>query len=248
MLHKYVTLEVLRLTLSGRSVRFTQPSCFNDPFEFLPAFHKGSIRKLIRRDFEPKRRTTYASIVDAEFTNGLRNAMTDLDVLTTVSLELCEQYLAQWDLIMGIFCLTAEANHPLMWAHYANSSRGAIISFGTRNAFFGDLRREAHSSGRSEVPAAHRNEFFGDPSREGLNLAKVGYRRRRPVVVIDQGIYRSPVEAFAWKSSEWAYEREYRMFGFMKELKNLGGDPPVFVQPLPPGAITSVTLGHRVLR
>src|ERR1700726_2197468 len=35
-LYKYVNIEVLKRILNG-SIRFTQPSAFNDPFELLPA-------------------------------------------------------------------------------------------------------------------------------------------------------------------------------------------------------------------
>jgi hypothetical protein len=39
-LYKYVSIEILEKILDG-TIRFTQPSAFNDPFELLPEVRDG---------------------------------------------------------------------------------------------------------------------------------------------------------------------------------------------------------------
>jgi hypothetical protein len=38
----------------------------------------------------------------------------------------------------GIFCLTEEADDPLMWAHYAHNHTGFVIGFDGRSEFFSE--------------------------------------------------------------------------------------------------------------
>ncbi len=221
-LHKYVPFDVLELILTSQSVRFTQPSYFNDPFEFFPAFHRGSLRKIIRRNLLAERETTFRAYSDQEFVNGLTNALTNPEVYSTVALELFEGYLEAWEKTMGIFCLTSDSNNILMWAHYADCFRGAVLTFDPTSS------------------------FVVNPNSGKSNLAKVGYRRKRPVVVIDQGQYQCAVETFAWKSPEWSYEKEYRMFAMLNSLAPSPANPDVYLKPLPPHAVTALTLGPKM--
>lgn len=47
-LYKYVTYETLRHVVDG-TIRFTQPSAFNDPFELLPAIAVPKKYKGVKR-------------------------------------------------------------------------------------------------------------------------------------------------------------------------------------------------------
>lgn len=220
LLYKYFSSEGLKRFLSNGMVRFTQPSQFNDPFEFFPAFHRGSLKKIIRRHLLEERQSSLAAYNREEFEAGMSNALQNEEVFATVSLELFERYLADWDKVMGVFCLSSDPTNILMWSHYADEFRGGAIQFNTRHKF-----------------------FYG---KEGLNLAKVGYRKKRPVVVVDDKQYKTKPEMLAWKAPEWAYEKEYRMFELLDNMKAASHNPNVYLYQLPQDAVSGMVLGPRM--
>lgn len=71
-LYKYVNLEGLRRILAG-SLRFTQPSAFNDPFELLPeiVMPVGETERPINLQFDllaPRRNPPVGEVTDVRLT------------------------------------------------------------------------------------------------------------------------------------------------------------------------------------
>ncbi len=225
-LYKYVTYDGLIRLLTNGKVRFTQPSHFNDPFEFLPAIHKSSIKKIIRRGLLAERTTTFKEYDDDAFLAGLSKALYNEEGLSQTNRELYENYLKEWDKTMGVFCLTSDPSNILMWSHYASEFRGGVLGLRTDSSFF----REDND----------------------LNLVEVGYRKKRPIVVIDQNKYQRfrnqslTHEIFAIKSNDWAYEKEFRMFSLLSKIKAEPDNPSLYLVQLPQDSPYSVILGPRM--
>ncbi|WP_338333667.1 hypothetical protein [Acetobacter sp. LMG 32666] len=129
-LYKYVTYETLCHVVDG-TIRFTQPSAFNDPFELLPAItvpkkYKGVKRGEIelRIDLNAKRRSNHSDMLsefpeDCEINDGFNR-----DIVKNLNK------------IIGILCLSKRYNSHLMWSHYSDSYSGAIIRFDGDHPFF----------------------------------------------------------------------------------------------------------------
>ncbi len=225
-LYKYFSHDGLQRFLGNSKVRFTQPSRFNDPFEFLPAFHRNSLKKIVRRYLESERETTFAGLSDIEFKESVQRAISSQEVLDEVGRELYDDYINEWDEIIGVFCLTSDPYNILMWSHYADEFKGAIIGFNTDDTFF--------------------------KGKNDYNLTKVGYRKKRPVVVIDNGKYlrqndlKKTADILGIKSSEWAYEKEYRMLHLLKDLVPESNNPDLYLVEVPKTAISSIILGPKM--
>ena len=97
----------------------------------------------------------------------------------------------------GVFCSTIDKNNLLMWAHYADHHRGAVIEY---------------------TPNIEKDSVF-------LASKPVNYSKQRPLPYKDASamaltleknpdeVIRDIIERLVYtKSEEWAYEREYRLF------------------------------------
>lgn len=97
----------------------------------------------------------------------------------------------------AVFCSTTDSNNLLMWAHYADHHRGAVIEY---------------------TPNVEKDSVF-------LVSKPVQYSKERPLPYKDAaamvtGLEKNPSETVRdiverliyTKSEEWAYEREYRLF------------------------------------
>jgi hypothetical protein len=126
-LYKYVTMDGLLRLLNG-SVRFTQPSAFNDPFELLPEIVMliNEPRRDLPLQFDiaaPRRVPPVGDIDDIPdgYSSGdptSRNIVHDLNK------------------VIGILCLSRVCDSLLMWSHYAGQYSGAVVEFDAAHAFF----------------------------------------------------------------------------------------------------------------
>lgn len=141
-LYKYVTYEVLCHIVDG-TIRFTQPSAFNDPFELLPAIavpkiYRGERRGEIelRIDLNAERRSNHSGMLsevpeDCEINDGFnRDIVRELNKL------------------IGILCLSNRYNSHLMWSHYSDSYSGAVIEFFGDHSFLSNAVNMEYSKKR----------------------------------------------------------------------------------------------------
>lgn len=185
----------LRETISERTIKFTNPHKFNDPFDCMPAFEVRYSRDISR--FHPKIRS-----------------MLNLDGLTGVELEekisMSELHIAQVigsgeflsGLLSGtsVLSLSKIPDSTLMWSHYAQNHSGVVLEFKI------DISDE---------------EFSFDDSYSKFICQDVEYVDARPLMLVD-GSPSNPEtiigEIFLAKSGVWSYEQESRV------LKNTGGE------------------------
>ncbi len=129
LLHKYVTIATLKRILEG-TIRMTQPSAFNDPFELLPEIVVRKDRPEgpvpLSFDIRALRRQIPAAV-----SGPLPGDCTSSDFISRQILDDLNQH-------VGILCLSKSPNSILMWSHYTDQYQGAVISFDADHEFFVD--------------------------------------------------------------------------------------------------------------
>lgn len=152
-LYKYVDISGLKRILQG-SVRFTQPSAFNDPFELLPevVIHNNQKEEELKIAFSTRaqRRLPPVGALD-EVPDGYQAS-------DTLSRDIVQKLNG----LIGILCLSRTNDSLLMWAHYANQYAGAVVEFdGTHEFFDGQIdveyqelrpRRDVHAYSSQAEP------------------------------------------------------------------------------------------------
>ena len=136
-LYKYVDVAGLRRILDG-SIRFTQPSAFNDPFELLPEIvlsTKEQERPInVSFDILARRRCTPVGEIDHVPQGYCSSDATSRDVVRQLSA------------LIGILSLSRTNQSLLMWSHYADQYTGAVIEFdGAHEFFVGQIDMEYRS-------------------------------------------------------------------------------------------------------
>lgn len=129
---------------------------------------------------------------------------------------------------VGVFSLTEVPNSTVMWAHYADRCRGIAYEFDTDDAFFSPV---------SSLPVA-------------AGLVPIRYADLRPQVTLldfDFGeealSSRLLAMAFFTKSSEWSYEKEWRLVRPLEQASEVLENQYYFQ--LPSTALSAVILGPR---
>ena len=126
---------------------------------------------------------------------------------------------------LGVLCLTEKPENLLMWAHYADHHRGAVIEFDENHEFF------------------NRRVGAEDDFR---HFRKVSYTETRPTIFLSDS---TAVDFFYFKSKEWEYEEEWRLISPLKDCSDRstnGAGLPICLFAVPPSCITAVALGVRM--
>lgn len=187
MLYKYLSPERIDV-LQNLKIRFTQPCSLNDPFESA---------LLIRTDaFQ-----TFKENLEREAANLAPKSEQDRQLLEETKAELLEQakhsvaphavgrelsdYLNR---SQGVLSLSRTNDSLLMWAHYCNSHRGYVLGLDDTHPWF------------------YQQNGLGESTRPH----NVIYTSRRIAVQEDaEDLYD---RLLCYKSLEWAYEQEVRIF------------------------------------
>lgn len=205
-LFKYASLERVLDILQTGEIRFTQPRFLNDPHELSVEINPQSLL----RDFYEH---MVAGGVEAEQAadvakRNLQGMLVDAVERVVVVRE-----------NLGILSLSDSPDNMLLWAHYGNEHRGAVLQLDGSN-----LITSVETGDEIQV------------------LAEVNYTDER----VDYIARKLPLwMTLAYKSSAWAYEREWRMVKSLSALRKK--TDTVYVFDLPPSAIKRVIFGARAL-
>lgn len=208
-LHKYVTIDTLKKIIGG-SIRFTQPGDFNDPFELVPELHvPESEGKNININFNlqaPRRSPPVGELPEnfrSEFCSDFNS----------------RKILQELNKTIGILCLSQNYNSLLMWSHYADQYRGAIVTFNKDHEFFKGLIEIDYKEIR---PKKDVSAYLGDA---------------KPV----------PIAELCIKPKDWQYEAEVRIIRSLNDCTKVadGDKYPIYVMDIPLECIKSITLGER---
>jgi hypothetical protein len=237
---KYVTSDRIDI-LKNLQVRFTQPSCFNDPFEAQFCIDGFEDEQLIKTHLKVAVTSRYMEYVfqqsfsgghtipfdefrkheAAQYPQVLRKVKQDPRIFREKATERVQKF---WDII-GILSLSATEHHLLMWAHYTNSHAGMLIEFDPRHPYFS-------RPGRTSVIE------FG-------TLVEVTYSDKRSRYRI--GSIPDP-KGFCTKSRDWGYENEWRVFRKLDECDSRvsKANETVYLFNLPPECVKRVVMGCRM--
>jgi Protein of unknown function (DUF2971) len=227
-LYKYTTWAAAKAIIENSSLKLSIPQAFNDPFDILLEEALGAEVEDFLRDLMP----AFFELVsgDLDFSRLRPGPMRDKIMFINVGLNrLSSEQLAEhrsgwvsqhpesiWSIpslraaneqvvgvirLMnsneGIFCSSANKDSLLMWSHYADHHRGVVL----------ELRPdiETDSALLASRPVRYSNE------------RPLLYRSARDL--LEKSLFMSPedsaraiVEPLIYtKSTEWAYEAEYRL-------------------------------------
>lgn len=125
-LYKYVTISGLKRILQG-SIRFTQPSAFNDPFELLP--------EIVVPMNEPERQIAISFDIMAKRRHPPVGEVELVPDGSRASDAMSRDIVQQLNSLVGILCLSKIHDSLLMWSHYADQYAGAVIEFDAAHDF-----------------------------------------------------------------------------------------------------------------
>ena len=126
-LYKYVNIAGLTRILAG-SIRFTQPSAFNDPFELLP--------EVVVPNDATERQLSFSFSVLAQRRHPPPGALDTVPDGCQASDAMSRDIVQQLNGLIGILCLSRVNDLLLMWSHYADQYAGAVVEFDGDHEFF----------------------------------------------------------------------------------------------------------------
>jgi hypothetical protein len=223
MLYKFVRGEIAAKVLKERKVRFTPAWLLNDPFECSPYI---STSPLYPELITPPPPVNPRGFIGLHATVEARKAFEEsLDRGGPEKRSAIEQSLGMLvpKILKAIFSttlifsLTESPENLLMWSHYAENHKGAVIGFNARSSFLSSTR-----DGKT-IPLAY----------------KVTYSRKRPQSRNFTEVTQKA--AYLTKSVDWAYETEWRRMLNIDEADEEVGNFH-FVH-LPEDAISELILG-----
>jgi hypothetical protein len=251
-LYKYLTAERIGNVLEGGTVRFTPLLDTNDTFEVRSTFDKLAGPKMLAMLSEQMDSTLSEESVRKLTADMLKE--NGLDFLPPeLALQLAEQHyggnfmgmlraqmqqavdtmlvphfndpenakklLEKLGRDLLCFSLSERMDSSPMWAHYADNNTGFVVAFDTEDLWF-------------------RQRKNGEKTR----LQKVTYFDGKLEEPLE-----NPQVAFISKTTDWVYEREWRLYIKDGEADLTVGDPndPIHLLNFPPDAVDRVILGPK---
>ena len=217
-LYKYMPIETARAVLANRTLRWSTPRKFNDPFDmqlplvleiedeavvavalekisiafdddnFTPANEFGIGLSFLKASGVKLNRGE----VDDEFKEALREGMSKLRAhLPVFNAEMIDGLSDS-----KILCLSEDPLISTMWSHYAEDHRGVVLEFGTPAGVDSpwNVARPIHY--RAAAPNFADADFLANVLAGSADFDHQ--------TTIDMFVYS--------KSSEWEYEKEWRIF------------------------------------
>lgn len=251
-LYKYLSAERVGNVLEEGTIRFTPLLDTNDTFEVRSTFNKLAGPKLLAMlseqmdnvlskeamlqmtedmlkehglDFLPPEQIL--NMADLHYGGNLmglmrvqmQNAIDTMLVPYANDPKNIEKLLQRLGSNLLCFSLSERMDSPPMWAHYADNNAGFVIAFDTEHAWFHQRR-----------------------SGEKKRLQKVAYFDGKLEEPLE-----SPQEAFISKTTDWAYEQEWRLYikDGEADLTVGSADEPIQLLNFPPEAVDRVILGAK---
>lgn len=251
-LYKYLSAERVGNVLESGTVRFTPLLDTNDTFEVRSTFDKLAGPKMLSMldeqmdntlSEESVRKLTADMLKDnglgwlppelalqfaeqqygGNFMGMLRQQMQQaVDTMLVPHFndpEYAKKLLEKLGRDLLCFSLSERMDSPPMWAHYADNNAGFVVAFDTENAWF-------HQRKNGEKTRLQKVEYFDGKLDEPLE---------------------NPQAAFISKTTDWAYEREWRLYIKNDEADLTVGnaDDPIQLHKFPPEAVDRIILGAK---
>ncbi len=221
--YKYVTAEVAKIILVNWKVRYSAPSSFNDPFDtqidlhfpfdledlrepmmqrILNAINSGT--PLPNADSHP-----YAGLLEFFRQNRSRIDLSDSDLIdermpaieegiNNMKKSLPEMHQDLRSKFMNdakVFCVSEVHDNLLMWSHYSDNHKGAVIKFLCLPQLNNTICAATRLTYNEDMPVMATLEEWLDSS---FGFKSLDYQRMWD-------------KMFSVKSIDWSYEREWRV-------------------------------------
>jgi len=180
--------EYVRKTILDNEVYFSDPTTFNDPFDFVPSY------KLFSGDLMDRIQIARVASAARPKDSGRQSdedRFARARILEEAVFEAGRTVASQH----GVYCLTVSPDNILMWSHYANYHRGICLRFSTR------------------AYGVRKADRFVTPHRLIFRAAHpVRYSFERPSSdILFDGSEKRIVDLMMTKSIDWKYEQEWRI-------------------------------------
>lgn len=238
-MYKYLPPERIDV-LVNNLICFNNPINFNDPFEFHTIFDiahfndnlKTSLTAINLLDELPKEFIEIFNQLDDASKDLIieksKNILPELhqmfnSVISEQVVKTFSKFNDEFINITRVLSLSSDPKNILMWGHYAASHSGFVIEFNENHNFF--------------------NQKRSDKDEYGF-LRKVIYQNEIPCM---DPLINKPVNHFLIKSTDWLYEKEWRMLlpeHYAKQKISIGNKTFDLFH-LPPDAIKNIILGCR---
>lgn len=251
VLYKYFTLDIARIVLTSRQVRWSSPSLFNDPFDT----NWNWFWQLQTDPFRSHERLMYqkalldSSSWPAELDQSSRELLECLaadlrgrskreqvrrleELLDLLCAECDRPPSFVWELQadqirrMRVFCLSEDAYSIPMWSHYAGLHEGVVIGFHT----------EMLEQGWRSVPV-ERVSYVDEPP----GILDMEEWCKKAVFGIGDPLGDRARKVTLVKHQAWAYEHEWRFVSIYE--KGTSGNTTSLS--LPTGSVASIIFGCR---
>lgn len=221
---KYMPASTAKLVLTNRTLRWSSPTLFNDPFDVPRELSYGlkprdmveaCARQIASFIEDPPAETSHLSpklqlIVEAvkrgipdelraELLEGIRDTAESMQP-TGAPMEEMRTLWRSWIPDFRILCLTESPKHVAMWMHYANRYTGAVLEF--------RCVRELDSPWLIAQPVQYTDSAPAIYTADGWATILAMEQQRAIRRILD-------VAAFT-KSTDWSYEREWRITTFKR--------------------------------
>lgn len=250
---KYTTAETASIIIGSRSLRWSSPLLFNDPFDHQGGFDfpftgealaqaltQASLSAIFGEEpFEPPFATPYGEMLKATRANrdkGPREVLVAL--LEESAREIAERFPVLCEKLnteitakltrSRVFCVTERRDNLLMWAHYADEHKGVAFQF----------RRLEHLDHRFTVaqPVQYSDEPVSFLGLDDYIDKLMGMAQHDLVPRIWDLAYQ--------KHADWRYEEEWRVHVSLPEGKDPG--PGYSNEKEPPELFEAIYLGCRM--
>jgi len=155
--------DFLENTIKHGVVRFGRPSEFNDPWDCKPSFYvpeeECELRRLV--DFMQRASERQTPYVDPGYRKArAEQCLANPDQLRRDIADISAEMWAQMDRRYRLYCLSAKADCPLMWGHYADHHRGVCLEFSVRTPEFCQAIQVDYSAVYPSQKAVQGNMMF----------------------------------------------------------------------------------------
>jgi hypothetical protein len=218
-LFKYMPLQTAEIVLSNRTLRWTTPERLNDPHDMRFSFKSNVNKTVVKSSALEKMWETYSGQFADDIDNVLHRGLIDLkirrprvsreeffnefDAPIEESIDKHARILAELstklrDFVSDskILCLTEDNSSTRMWSHYADDHKGITLGFRSIPGLDSPYQIAKRVTYHETTPDIFEAEQFADvlSGRSKLDTEEI----------LTKYVY--------CKSTEWSYEREWRIF------------------------------------
>lgn len=263
LLYKYLAPDtspdgkrLLPAPLRTMTLKASDPSLFNDPFEVRPYFDQARLNH-----FAQTHETFHASVgVQHSLVEGQSILGFPTEDVVGLADDLNERFRNELARRFRVLCLTRTKSNILMWGHYTNSYQGLVIGIDTDHTDFPKGQKPAGfdiayspDRSRTRLPLA----FYRNPTVELWDaMGRIVNPPDQPVetdggLVIPFREYRRQLEgalitALSTKAQDWSYEEETRfVYDTLAHRDQLIWRDDLALISIPPESLREIIIGFR---